>query len=228
MDAIREGAGAPLMVGSFLDKGQRRFLPASWNELERSRVAAASWLRSFGFPRGSHIISSFTNMDNVQATPFDRGAASIGLIPCSAEVQPNEAGRFEMIIRRFQVAGVAVASDGVLAELEKRGFAFATLFTDCVMWLRPPAYERYRDTPGVHVRRWLDLGPAISFECVAGEGAHVDAREWEMEEKDGEILLTSRLSRSLHFRRWQSGVKGILVHGRCKCGSMDPRVIPDA
>jgi hypothetical protein len=225
-DEISLGIAPPLMVGSFLDNGERRFLPASWSELDRARSAAASWLRSFHFPRGSYILSSFTNRDNVHATPFDRGAASIGLIPCSAETGRNEGSRFEMIVRRFRVVGVAVATDEVLAGLEERGFPFDQLFQGCVIWLKPETYARYRAAPGVVVRRWLDLGPAVSFECTAGEGAHIDAREWQVDDENGEIVLTSRLSRSLHFRRWRSGLFGKVMHGKCSCGSLDPRILP--
>jgi hypothetical protein len=225
-DEITLGVAPPLMVGSFVDNGERRFLPSSWNELDRARSATASWLRSFQFPRGSYILSSFTNRDNAHATPFDRGAASIGLIPCSAETGRNEASRFEMIVRRFGVVGVAVATNEVLAGLEELGFAFDQLFQGCVMWLRPDAYSRYHTVPGVMVRRWLDLGPAVSFECAAAEGAHIDAKEWQIGVENGEIILTSRLSRSLHFRQWRSGLLGEVIYGKCRCGSLDPRILP--
>jgi hypothetical protein len=225
-DRISAGAPPPMLVGSFLEGGKRRFLPTSWNEIERARTAAAGWLRTFGFPRGANVISSFTSMDNAQATPFDRGAGSLGLIPCSAEVQRNEARRFEMITRRFDVVGVAVASDDVLSGFDDLGLPVEQVFKGCVMWLRPEAYDRLLGTPGVHIRRWVDLGPAVAFECVVGEGAHVDGKEWEVEEVDGHVMLTSRLSRSLQFRGWRSDIRGEVRHGLCRCGSFDPRVIP--
>ncbi len=223
---IAKGAPAPMLVGSFLEGGERRFLPSSWAELDRARTAAMAWLKTFDFPRGGHVISSFTSRDTAQATPFDRAVGSLGLIPCSAEVQRNEASRFEMIVRRFDAVGAAVASDEVLAGLQDIGQTVGGLFKERTLWLRPAAYDRLKETAGVRVRRWLDVGPAVAFECVAGDGAHVDAREWVVGEDGGHITLTSRLPRCLEFAAWRSDVQGAVRHEMCRCGSLDPRIIP--
>src|SRR5690606_41354618 len=78
--------------------------------------------------------------------------------------------------------------------------------------------------PGIRLRRWLDLGPAVAMECSHGLGAHIDRKEWQVTAEDGEIVLSSRFARAMDFANYRTGVRATLDHSACACGSADPRV----
>jgi hypothetical protein len=95
-----------------------------------------------------------------------------------------------------------------------------------VVWAWPGAYESLLGKPGLNVYRCLELGPAIAVECSVGAGAHVDRFEWHVEELDGEVTLSSRLERCEVFEHYRTGIKGKVIHGVCRCGNPDPRIVP--
>jgi hypothetical protein len=223
---ISPGALRDLIVGSYLHDGRRHFLPTSQAEIDRARVAAQRWLGTFRFEQGSNLILSFSNEEAAHAVPFERAVISLGLVSCTCEVATTESKRVEMIMRRLGAVGGAVFSDALIEGLAEVGKTPGELFQGKVLWLRPAAYQALESVPGIILRRWLDVGPAMAFECVEGAGAHIDRLEWHVGEEDGHVTLTSRLPRAMDFHKWRSDVRAIVDHGICRCGSADPRLIP--
>ena len=223
---VSQGALRDTIIGSYLHHGERHFLPTAQAELDRARVAAQRWLQTFRFEQGSNLIVSFSNEEAAHAVPFERAAISLGLVTCTAEVAITEGKRVEMIMRRLGAVGGAVFSDALIEGLAEVDKTPGDLFQGKVLWLRPPAYRTLSRVPGLIARRWLDVGPAMAFECVEGAGAHVDRLEWNASnDEDGHVVLTSRLPRATDFHDWRSDVRAIVDHGICRCGNADPRLI---
>src|SRR5690606_32074998 len=56
--------------------------------------------------------------------------------------------------------------------------------------------------------RLISLGATYAIEAPTGGGARYDQREWFVEEKNGELLLTSLAGRAAPFVRMHTGVRG--------------------
>jgi len=139
-----------------------------------------------------------------------------------------DAGRTESHMRRFDVAAVCGVNAAMLDGLAAMGHDQNKVFANRVVWARPDALERLKSVPGINLRLWLEVGPAVAMQCAHGEGAHINRLEWHVETIGGEIVLSSRLDRSLDFDRYRTGVRAQLVTSACRCGSADPRVVLNA
>jgi hypothetical protein len=163
--------------------------------------------------------------EGAQFLPLERAAMDYGLVVCSADGSFNDAGRVESILRRFDIAAVVGVSLPVLEGLKHFGHEPAKIFTGPVVWARPDAYVLLKQTPEVHARLWMEIGPAVAVECSVGDGAHLDRLEWDVELEAGTLVLSSRLRRALEFRRLHTGIHAEVRRDACMCGSNDPRIV---
>lgn len=69
------------------------------------------------------------------------------------------------------------------------------------------------------------VGPALALECPERSGAHVNAAEWRVGERDGELFVAAGEGRASRLSETPLGMRGRVVTGRCGCGSEDPRVL---
>jgi hypothetical protein len=218
------GALAPVLVGSYPEGEGRAFLPASGAELSRSQLMIERIIESFDFTHGQFILLISLLEQGAHAIAFERAIMAKGLLATNADDSPYEATRIESICRRFDIAAIIGVSSSVLDGLAEAGHEFQTIFGNRVVWAYPGAYERLEKVPGVSLRRCLELGPAFGIECVEGAGCHIDGTEWRCEEREGDILLSSRLLRATDFADYRTGVKGSLLSSPCACGSSDVRI----
>ncbi|WP_156895489.1 hypothetical protein [Massilia putida] len=209
----------------FTADGKRRLLPYSALELERSRRAMVRVLSTFHFRAGSNVLVTGLMDEGAQLMGAERAVMSYGMVVVSADSSPFDAGRVESILRRFELVAAIGITEATLDGLERLGHDPARLFADKIVWARPAAYQRLAALPGLKVYRWMEIGPAVALECREGAGVHIDRFEWTVDEVDGEVVLSSRLERAHEFERLHTGVHGHVVHGVCKCGNPDPRVV---
>ena len=217
----------PMAVGRYFDaQGQRKVLPYSALEFERARRAMGRILSTFHFRAGGNMLVTALFDEGAQMMPMERAVMSYGMVAVSADSSPYDGSRVESIIRRFALVGAVGIGAATLDGLAGLGHSAEALLAGKVVWARPDAYARLHGKPGLTVYRWLEVGPAVAVECSAGAGAHVDRFEWDIEEDGGEIVLTSRLERSVAFDGYRTGLRGHVHHGACRCGNPDPRIVP--
>jgi hypothetical protein len=221
--SVATGSEKPLLVGGYDAHGTRHFLPMSRVELDRATSAMRRWLATFYFPVGSTLIVSSSTGVAAQFIPFDQAVVALGLIPCSTDAGAGEASRVEAISRRFDPVGVAVPDRAMLEALD-----LEIVLRSRVVWVRPDGYDLVKDVTGVTARRWVEIGPVTALECSEGAGAHFDRTEWDIQALDGELVVSSRLPRSLDFNRWKSGIRGRVAREPCRCGSPDARLVLEA
>lgn len=215
----------PMAIGRYLNSnGDTSPLPYSSEEVERSRRAFSKILSTFHFRTGSNILLSSLFHEGAQLMPIERAIMTYGMVAVSADSSPFDARRVESIVRRFNLAGAINITPETLTGLEQLGHDPVALFSDMILWARPGAYEQLKKAAQLNVYRILDVGPAIAMECSAADGVHIDRSEWKIEEDNGEIVMTSLLSRSTQFERYHTGLKAHVVHGACSCGNVDPRI----
>jgi hypothetical protein len=219
---------SPMAVGRYIAAdGSRKTLAYSALELERARLAAVRVLDSFHFRTGGNIMFTAMWDEGAQLLGVERAIMSYGMVVVSAEASVFDASRVANIARRFELIGALGITPATLEGLVRLDQDLAKVFEGMVVWARPGAYETLKALPGLQVYRCLEVGPAFAIECPAGHGAHMDRFEWNVEEDEGEVVLSSRLERSEPFYKLRTGLKGKVIHGVCDCGNPDPRVLPE-
>ncbi len=68
------------------------------------------------------------------------------------------------------------------------------------------------------------VGPALALECPERGGAHVNAAEWRVGVRDGQLSVAAGEERTSLLPETPLGIAGRVTTGRCACGSEDPRV----
>jgi hypothetical protein len=226
---IETGLLPPIAVGRYRHRdGDVRLLPYAAPELERATTACQYRIGTFHFRSGDQLLLTALFDESAQFSPFERALAAFGLVLVSADASFFDASRTESILRRFEVVALAGVNAALLDGLLALGHDPAGLFAGRVVWARPDAHARLQGNGGFELRRWIEIGPAVAMECAYGDGAHIDHLEWDVACVDGEIVLNSRLDRALDFNRYRTGIQARLVHATCRCGSADPRIIPNA
>lgn len=216
----------PMAVGSYRDAtGTLQLLPYSQGEYERAIQAYQHRLGTCHFRTGEQVLVVSTFDESFQFGSLGRALQGFGLVLVSCDASYFDAARSESCLRRFDISAVAGINAAVLDGLIALGHDPLKLLSGPVVWARPDAYERLAGEPGIRLRRWLDLGPAVAMECSHGLGAHIDRKEWQVTAEDGEIVLSSRFARAMDFANYRTGVRATLDHSACACGSADPRVV---
>jgi hypothetical protein len=218
---------APMAVGRFTRRdGSQCLLPFSHAEFERASAAYWSRLATFHFRAGDQLLLVSLFNESAQFAPLERSLREFGLVQLNADASYFDAARTESILRRFDVRGVAGINTDVLDGLVALGHDPLALFANRVVWAHPTAHARLRAAPGITLRLWLEVGPAVAMQCAHGEGAHIDRLEWKVASDGDEVMLSNRLPRALHFADYATGVRARVEYAACGCGSADPRLIP--
>ncbi len=214
----------PTAISGFDDNGTRRLMAVSDRELGRMETFLRRVLRSDHGLRGRYALITSTMRDMAHIAPFERVLISKGLICCGAEANPYDGMRVESIIRRFDVAVVAVVTPIVLQAVHSAGHDPFKLLAGKIVWAAGNAYEELRGVPGIQLRRWQALGPALAIEGPHGGGAHVDGREWNIEPEGNHTFVSSRLDRAHVFDRLRVDMPVRIVTEPCPSGAYGPRV----
>lgn len=218
----------PLTIGRFRNAdGGFTTLPFSLVEQDRARRYALRVLNTFHFRTGSNILLTTTFDETLQFMPFERAVMTYGMVAVSADSTPWDAKRVESIVRRFNLTAAAGICKNVVDGLSQLGFKAEELFAGIPVWARQDAYHSLKAFPDMQVYRYLEAGPLVGFECSQGNGAHIDRFEWDIDEVEGEIVVSSRLPRCTEFSHFHTGLKGRIDRSACNCGNTDPRIIPD-
>ncbi|MFC9502159.1 hypothetical protein [Streptomyces sp. NPDC057002] len=93
-----------------------------------------------------------------------------------------------------------------------------------VVLARPSAVPVLRAV-GVSACLISAVGPALALECPERTGAHINAAEWRIGERGGQLTLAAGEGRTSPLAETPLGITGAVVTGLCACGSEDPRVL---
>lgn len=214
----------PDVVGRTLVRGEADFFPAKRTELDRAGAGAARLIGTFRLAPGRTLLTVSLTQEVVQFAPFEEGMRLLALIGTNADASPFDAPRVESLIRQFDIPAICGIDAGVLDGLASLGHDAAAIFAGRIVWARPDAYARVAAMPGVVARRCAEVGPVLALECAAGEGMHVDGREWAAESRDGVLHVTSLMQRITPVNAMDCGLAGRVEKTPCRCGNADPRI----
>jgi hypothetical protein len=217
----------PEFIGRFLIGSEYRFMPVAHMEVMRTAEFFGSVIDTHRIEIGRSVLLVSQFEEAAQFLPLEEALTERGLILTNAEASIYDGNRAASILRRFDVAAVIGLNSALLESLQTSECDVAGLLAGRLVWVRPCAYARLAELEGIELRRWIELGPAVAFECAAGAGAHVDSREWTLREAEGGLKLSSRLARALPIDDLFVGFAGSIERTPCACGLADPRVVPE-
>lgn len=215
----------PSFIGRYVANGKPVMIPLADRELARLQGFVARVLRAEGIARGRNALIISTLAESAMMTPFERALADLGIVICASEANPWDGMRTESIIRRYDVALVAPVTGVALDAIATAGFDAAALLQDKIVWAKPDAYARLEGTPGIDLRRWLEIGPVLAIESRHGGGLLIDGREWLLEPEGDATYVSSRLDRAHPFDRLKIDMRVTLNHAPCATGCTGPRVL---
>lgn len=192
---------SPIYIARYLRDGAAYPMPVGAQESARAQHFFACVLREEGIARGRKALIIGTLAEANALLPFERALIDVGLVVCNSEASPYDGMRTEATIRRFDVALVAPVSGVALDAIAAAGFDATDLFRGKIVWAKADAYARLQGSPGIDLRRWLDIGPVTAIEPRLGGGLLVDGREWRLEPEDNALYVSSRLDRAMDFTR---------------------------
>jgi len=217
--------GSPEIVARFVAGGKSHFLPTNLLEIWRASIAMGAVIETFPLQLRGNILVISQLEEAAQFVPVELAAIERRMVVTNADATVYEGVRVEALLRRFNPALVFGVNAAILSSLRSLGHDPAALFKGRAVWARPDAYDDLRHScEGCRIMRWTEFGPAVGLECSEADGPHVCTQEWDLEEVDGEIIVSSRLSRCLQVRRFPTGVRGSIIKAPCACGNKDLRV----
>jgi hypothetical protein len=216
----------PELVGRYFVDTQPHFLPLSTREITRAAEFLGTVLDTYQFAPGRAVLLVCQFEEAAQFLPLEEALTDRGLILANAEASLYDGGRAESILRRFDICAVIGLNAPLLDSMEGLNVDVEKALAGKVVWARPCAYDRLSGMRGFTLRRYLEVGPTLGLECVHGGGAHVDAREWSLSERGGEVRVTNRLMRALPLQDAETGLRAAVDRSICDCGLADARIVP--
>ncbi|MEE1762844.1 hypothetical protein [Streptomyces sp. SP18BB07] len=196
----------------------------TWAELARDTDWVTARLREHGLAAGQRALLTMSGFEGFW------GHAAIGALRALkvpygiAEAMGWDHRRtsvFHRELRPDAVIGLSAETLEGLAGATDVGEMFRPM---SVVLARPAAIPKLRAV-GVSASLFSPVGPALALECSARSGAHVNAAEWRVGERDGELSVAAGEGRASPLPETPLGIAGRVVTGRCACGSEDPRVL---
>lgn len=200
--------------------GQGELLPLSHDDIQADTAAAARALQALGTgaETGVVLVSTFPEMGFFW--PFHAACIESGRLLTTVDATTFDAGRLEVLLRRFPADLVIGVNAAVLEGLRMFGFDVATVFRPARLTVARYDALELLASAGVPAVPWIELGPALGIGCREG-AVHVDSEEWAVESVNGEFRVSSRRPRALPVQDFVTGVHGVMGGTSCGCGRTD-------
>lgn len=159
------------------------------------------------------VLSLFVSAgaETAQVWPYENAAQRLGAPLSFAENSPFDAYRVEMFLRRFPIQVAFGITHAIVQGLLDAGHDLRKAFGSAQHVVAHHDAWPLLQAANVPAWRLISLGATYAIEPPTGGGARYDQREWFVEEKGGELLLTSLASRAAPFVRMHTGVRGTVV-----------------
>lgn len=209
-------------VSRYEAAGQPVYFEVGWDDWRRDVAWARGMLAGHGAGPGSGLIIVSGMPEAPWFDPFETAAAELGAPYSIGEIYAFEAFRTGLYARQLPITMI-FGIDRTVAE--SLGDELAEMVARVpVIVARPDAVALLRQAgaqPFVVTR----LGPAVAVECPHRDGAHLDAAEWTLAERGGELFLSTAGPRVHQVSEAALGLRGTVIAGRCGCGQAGQRVM---
>lgn len=186
--------------------------PVSEGDIEDEAESLAPRLTALGLEPGGLVLVVAMLSQAVHAVPFERAACKLGALYSSADATPFDAFRVAALARQLEPQVIVGITGSVLDGLVDAGREPDEVLgpVSAVVAADDDAHTRLR-AAGLTPRRSVQLGPTTAIEGLDADGPLYDAARWDVEEVDGELLVSNLVPRLTEARRLRTGVRGGVV-----------------
>ncbi|MET8167295.1 hypothetical protein ABZT34_24045 [Streptomyces sp. NPDC005329] len=203
-----------------------RDMELTWAELTRDTDWVTARLRDHGLVTGQRALLTASGFEGFWGHAVIGALRTLKVTYGIAEAMGWDHRRTAVFHRELNphvVIGISAQTLEGLAGTADLGEMFRST---SVLLARPAAVPQLRGV-GVTAAVISAVGPALALECPERRGAHVNAAEWRVGERDGQLSLAAGEGRASSLPETPLALAGRVVTGRCGCGSDDPRVVLD-
>ena len=183
--------------------------PVSEADIDDETEVAATFLRELGLGADELVLIVSYLSQAIHVAPFERAAGVVGALYSSADASRFDAFRTASLVRQLKPTVVIGVDDAVLDGFDDLDRDPAEVFAPVrTVVASGTAAQARLATAGVTAGVWLRLG---ALNAVAGPGAtelRYDAARWQVDEANGELLVTSLAERLTPSDRFRTGFEG--------------------
>ncbi|WP_329176322.1 hypothetical protein [Streptomyces decoyicus] len=197
----------------------------TWSDIARDTMWLQQRFTAWGMGRGKQVLLSTSGHEGAWFLPVINALKAIGCTYAIAEAMAWDWRRSLVFHEELELYAMLGLSGEIVAEQTKCRKA-AELFGDVPVLLARPAAVRQLAAGGVAAGVLTPMGPALAVQCPESPGAHIDSVRWWVAERRGRIHLSARAGGGGRGAAETGlGIEGVVLGGRCGCGSDDPRVL---
>ena len=224
MTRMSDPAGNPdeiAFVGRVALPTGNQWCPVTHEELGIAADVAADMLARLGLRPGDVICVVSRHSEAVQYAPLELAAQRMGLISCHVEATRFDAHRLALYFEHLPIKLVVGLTEEVVDNLGVELRALVDHGT--LVAATEPLSDRLRRS-GLDALRMTTVGPALALECLERDGLHLDESLWSFVTREERILGTPNVASA--ESAVDTGVRGTLVDGLCRCGMVGRRLCP--
>jgi hypothetical protein len=196
----------------------------TWAELARDTEWVTERLRGHGLAAGQRALLTTSGFEGFWGHTVIGALRALRVPYGIAEAMGWDHRRTAVFHRELDPDVVIGLSAETLEGLAGSADIGEMFRTTSVVLARPAAVPLLRGA-GVSACLMSAVGPALALECPGRCGAHVNAADWRVGERDGELVIAAGEGRRSRLAETPLGIAGRVETGKCACGSEDPRVL---
>jgi hypothetical protein len=178
-------------------------------DIDDETEIAAQFLRDLGLREDELVLIVSYLSQAIHVAPFERAAGLVGALYSSADASRFDAFRTASLVRQLEPSVVIGVDDAVLDGFEDLDRDPAEVFASVrsVVAAGATAQARLADA-GVKAGQWLRLGPLNAVSLPGESELRYDPTRWQVDEADGQLLVTNLAERLTPSDRFATGVQG--------------------
>ena len=141
----------------------------------------------------------------IHVVPLEKAAGIVGALYSSADATPFDAFRTASLVRQLQATVVIGIDSAVLDGMDDPATALGAV--PAVVCASADAARRLQ-AARLQPRGWVKLGPTSAFQGPDDDAFVYDETRWQIDEDDGELLITNIAERLTPSERLRTGVCG--------------------
>ncbi|NGO12442.1 hypothetical protein G5C60_33755 [Streptomyces sp. HC44] len=196
----------------------------TWAEMDRDSAWATERLRGHGLAAGQRALLTASGFEGFWGRSVIGALRTLKVTYGIAEAMGWDHRRTAVFHRELRPHAVIGLSAETLEGLSGSADIGEMFRATSVVLARPAAVPVLRGA-GVPACLMATVGPALALECPERAGAHINAAEWRLGERDGELFIAAGEGRGSGLPETPLGIEGRVATARCGCGSEDPRVL---
>lgn len=192
--------------------------PVSQHDIDDEAAALAPRLAALGLGDGGLVLIVSLLSQAIHVVPLEQAAGLRGARYSSADATPFDAFRTVSLVRQLHPTVVLGIDRRVCDGIEELGRDLGEVFATvgAVVAADPDAARRLHGN-GVDAGSWVRLGPTSVIAGPGDDGFAYDPGRWQIEERDGELLITNVAARLTPCDRLATGHRGrVLEPGRIR------------